>query len=242
VDRTPGLSAAANQVSLRTEVTINDDGVETGRTETNATGPAATALRENAVELAIEGPGEAATRILRTNGMPGQGAFSFPDPYLHAPSFRIAADFTSGQPQLSRTAAWLPIPAGLPRFTRHGGLFIGMRGGAPGPVCYAGHQTEDVRLTLPAWAHVTALPPAVRVTGGPLSYQSSYRLQGGVVVAHRELVMDVSRPLCTEAEYHALLPVLSAIRQDLDAGVMLAPERPRPVMPVAHGGSAGHTG
>jgi hypothetical protein len=244
VGRTPHLSGSATEVAIRTEVTIDENGAERGQTDTSATGPAATALKETAVDLSIEGPTEAASRMLRANGTPGNGATSYPDPYVHTPDFTVKATYSTGGPILSRAAIWLQIPIGLPQVSRYGALFVSLRGGTGGHVCYAGHQTEDLRLNLPPWARATAVPRDVEVSGGPLSYRATYRMQRGTILVHRELALDVDRPICSEAEYHALLPVLSAIKQDLESGVTLTPPLApaHRTLPIARGVAGGMNG
>jgi hypothetical protein len=92
--------------------------------------------------------------------------------------------------------------------------------------CPAVDAEVKTTFRLPAGKRIVALPRAVRLMDGGISFQAGYVRKvdaGGLaIVVTRRLSFRHGRPTCTPAEYRAMQPALERIRRDLLSRTLLA--------------------
>lgn len=227
--RVPPLPPGRATMELRTEARMDEQGAITGRTVTEARGPFTIGLRRTAAWAEATGIANAATAQLRALGTEGSGAFAFASPGKLAASYAMSGSFELDPlPDLLDGDSFMP-PVGLRVLTRPGDLLLGplsMPGLAntePTP-CFAGRQSEDISLELPAGRHLTRLPNDLSIDNELLAYRSRWRLAGQTLEVHRELVSHPSGPLCMGPERRVAAAALVAIRRDERRQVALADE------------------
>jgi hypothetical protein len=232
--RTPDLPPDLATTNVRTQATIDADGRISGETVTTASGPAAISLREIASSIESQGPASAAEDQLRRLGTPGEGGFSFQTPLELSRSYDLRGRFELDETLDDAEDGRLAVPAGMPVLVRSGGFLVSPSASENGDhLCYAGRQSEEIRLTLPPGAHIEQMPRNTRITGGFASYHASYRLVGRTLTVRRELAVTAPRPVCSEADYEAMHPVMMALHRDLRAEIGLMPKGSAPADSLA---------
>ncbi len=223
--RTPPLLPGTVATETRTEARIAADGSVIGGTVTTASGPAAVMLRQVAAGIEEDGGESTADDDLRRLGTPGRGDFTFAPPRDSegvASGYTLRAEFRLPSATADTGGGRFPVPAGLPVLVRGGAFLVSERPVRDGRhLCYAGREVEAIHLQLPPGAAVGDLPRDVRAAGGAAEYRADYSAAAGAITVRREFVLATLHPLCTDAEYDAIRPVLRAMRRDLDAQLSL---------------------
>ena len=219
---TPPVPQGLAVTTVSTDETIAKDGSVSGSTVTKAAGPSAIALREVAASIEERGPVDAAEDQLRRLGTPGQGGFSFATPLDLTSSYGLTGEFELEDKLADGPTPRFALPAGLTVLVRAGAFLVApTETDAGGHVCYAGRQVETIHLHLPPELHSTVLPPDVSVTAGYASYQARYAAAGDGIDVRRSFTLTAPHPLCSEAEYDAMRPVLEAAHRDEHAEIGL---------------------
>lgn len=217
-DLPPGLA----WTRVRTTLEAGADGALRGRTETEAGGPFAIALRGAAAAL---DEGEESEQLRRI-GTPGQGRYEYAPPLeVEAEAYRVAGTFRLDDTLSDAPDGRLVPPAGLTLLARPGSFLVAEGRDAAGHQCYAGRQEEEITLRLPAGLDA-ALPADVAVRAGHASYAAAWRREGGNVTVRRRFEVDAPHPLCSERDYQAMLPALRAARRELHAELALRDAAP----------------
>ncbi len=215
IARVPPLPPDLAFARTRTEVDLAADGTVTGDTVTRADGPSAITLREVASSIEDEGPGIAAENQLRRLGTPGEGDFSFATPLDPGESYGLRAHFTLDDKFDDADDDRFVLPGGLTVLSRGTAFLVADdpdEGG--GHLCYAGEQVETINLHLPKGIVITVLPRALDLSAGFARYRASYATKGDMLTVKRVFSVTTPHPLCTEAEFDAMRPVLVAARHD----------------------------
>lgn len=67
-------------------------------------------------------------------------------------------------------------------------------------LCMASDLTDNYEVRLPAGTSVIAMPNAVNVTDGPISYSATYRHSGDKIFITRHSRMMIEKGFCTPQE------------------------------------------
>lgn len=217
--RIPMLTPDAASVAVRTEAHIDLDGTIIGTTTTEATGPAAIALRLLARWVQTMGHEAAARRQLVSLGQTGTGKFEFRPPDLFDAGYSVSGRFSlDAQPEILDGDSFAP-PVGLQLLVRPGDYLLGplrrptLKETEPTP-CFPGRQSEDLSLELPQGRAPIRLPPDRHIDGAWFDYFSHWSMGGQTVQVHRELVSRIDHPICADAERRAAAAALRDIRRD----------------------------
>jgi transglutaminase-like putative cysteine protease len=221
--RVPPLAPDVAVIRATTDATIEPDGSVSGDTETTAQGPSAITLREVASSIEDQGTSSAAENQLRRLGTPGEGGFSFQTPLALTDTYGLQGHFELDDKLADAPETHFSLPGGLTVLSRDGAFLVGDEPvDGDGHLCFAGHQSETIHLSLPDGASVASLPPDVSITGGFASYVATYSTEDGMISVHRRFSVTSPRPLCSADEYEAMRPVLQAARRDMRAQVTVA--------------------
>ena len=227
--RVPDLPAGVASTDLRTTATMGADGAISGTTTTVARGPFAVDLRRTAVWAEASGIANAAASQLRALGTEGSGAFAFDRPGALAPSFEMGGSFRlDARTDIVEGDSFVP-PTGLRVLNRPGDQLLGPLGmrvladDEPTP-CFAGRQSEEISLTLPAGRHLARLPNGVEIDNALLAYRSRWSMQGDTLVVRRDLVSRPAATLCSGDVRKLAAQALAVIRRDERRQVALADE------------------
>ncbi|MCW3476802.1 DUF3857 domain-containing transglutaminase family protein [Limobrevibacterium gyesilva] len=227
VRRLPVLAPGAATISTRTEAHMQLDGAIMGTTVTEATGPAAIALRLTARWVQTAGHEPAARRQLVALGQQGTGVFVFPPPDSFGQSFFVTGQFKlDPQPEILDGDSFAP-PLGLQLLVRPGDYLLGPLNRPTLPEteatpCYSGRQSEDLSLEVPEGRVPQRLPKDRRIETPFFTYTARWTAEGQVVRVRRELVTTIDQPLCTGELRREAAAALADIRRDLRAKVVLA--------------------
>ncbi len=212
----------------RTEVALAEDGEVTGTTTTTAQGAFGVWLRNVARSIGPANPA-AAAGLLRENGTPGSGAFSFAAPMSGATDYTMRGTFhLQNQSALLNGGFFVPW-TGLRILPRPGDfltgpLAIGNEGRNVPTFCYPGMQSEEITLIVPASRQLGSLPPNLKIETAFLRYQSEWRLSGRKLIVSRMFQSLVKGPVCDGALRRDLLVEMAKIRVDLASPIGLRQE------------------
>lgn len=223
----PPLAPDQATVEVRTEAVMNDEGVMSGTTLTVAHGPFAIGLRRTSAWARAVGISGAASAQLRALGTDGSGSFALPPADDLAVSYATAGSFRlDAQPGIIEGDSFMP-PIGLRMLMRPGDLLLGparkLAYIEPTP-CFAGHQTEDISLQLPAGRHLTRMPKNLSFENDLLAYRSSWEMTGQVLAMHRDLVSHPAHSVCSGSERRLAAEALNTIHRDERRQIALADE------------------
>jgi hypothetical protein len=225
--RLPMLAAAVATVTTRTEAHIDRDGAIIGTTMTDATGPLAIALRQQARWVQTTETEAAARRLLLALGEPGSGTFEFDPPEVLEPQYRVVGHFRlDARPEILEGDSFAP-PLGLQLLVRPGDFLLEPLNRLSLPEseatpCFPGRQVEELSPDVPQGRKPERWPPDMRIETPHFAYTSHWSLDGQIVRVHREMVSRVDVPVCSGDLRHQTADALAAIRRDQRAKIILA--------------------
>jgi transglutaminase-like putative cysteine protease len=226
--RIPAVTAEAATTSLRTRATLGTDGVISGETVTEASGPFATDLRARGRTIMAQGAARAAAEQLRTLNATGTGTFVPPAADDLGPDHRIEGRFTlAARPELLEDDSFL-MPTGLRLLPRPGDVLVGRLADRDIPAttptpCHAGIQTEALSLALPPGFRPKRLPRPRTVDDDAFRFESRWSFEEGIVTVHRRFMSRVAAPLCEGVVRQRTAKLLDDVRRDLDTRITLEP-------------------
>ena len=230
-DRVAPVAASVAGQTLRTTATLDAEGVVTGASVTDGSGPYATALRSAARGIEAQGAEQAAARQLRALGEPGQGSITVPPNDEMGSDYRLQGQFTlESHPEWLDGAAF-QVPAGLRLLARTGDTLLGplemrnLPATEPSP-CHAGRSEEELSLSLPPGFRPARLPKGAAVEGSFFRYESRYFFADGTLTVRRSLMSSFDQAFCAGPQREEAARALIAIRRDRDARISL--ERAEP--------------
>jgi transglutaminase-like putative cysteine protease len=221
--RIPPLLASMNEATVVTSEELLPDGRIIGTTSMTASGPLGRSLRLAAASAEAAGPAMA-TRQLRSLNEPGTGEFSFAPPRRELmPSYTVESKFTLDA-ELSHLAGTAFAPRiGLTMLVRPGQFLLGPSEAdpiEPAP-CYAGHQSEEIRLTLPEGYEIDHLPRATRIEGTGFGYHEHWEQAERTVTVYREFTARFVTNLCSWPFRQTLAKSLSTIEDSYRNAIRL---------------------
>ena len=212
---------------LRTEAKLDEEGVVSGTSTTEATGPFAVALQFVGQAIQAQGPEQFAEAQLRRLNHPGKGSFSFPAAdATPAPVERITGEFTQeAQPGMLDGNTFAPT-TGLRLLLRTGEGPLGPVFDRNLPVsedtpCYAARQEEELSLALPDGYQPIRLPNDTAFDGSFYHYESRWSFTDGVVKVQRLLASTYDQPFCTGESRAEAARALAKIRIELSTQIGL---------------------
>lgn len=221
--RTPALSADDVKAELDVEATIGSDGLVSGTSVVRATGPQAVELRDGMRIIEQNGSAAVAKVILTKQRSAGTATFDGHSPFERSDSFEIKSRFDLTDKMFGEDIKPSVVPTG-PR--------ILMRPIAPSGVvqnenrqqdylCRPAAYSETIRLKLPDGKTIRKLPKGEAVTRPLGEYQSSYRMDGNVVVVSRKIIWRVPSSVCTPRVADDVSVVSRAIERDTASRLVL---------------------
>lgn len=219
VGRTPALLAEDNVSEVATVAAISADGRISGTTREHAKGAMATDLKGwMATGLTVD----RAAAQLRSQGMPGAGAWLSPKREDTAREVSLMAKFTLADPIDLAAGEALAPPGGLRFLPRPGGFLLGVQDTArrrPFP-CYAGRQAETIEVKVPPGLKPTRLPADRHWKTSLAEYTSSYVFSDGTLSVRREFTARPQGQVCAAEQSRELIGLMSNIRRDYRAVVV----------------------
>ena len=88
-------------------------------------------------------------------------------------------------------------------------------------VCQASDSEDDTGFAFAPGVRILALPKALSLQQGPLSYQADYRRQGNTVLVRRRLRFAPDAMVCKAADYRRLRPLLDQMLRDLKSQIVV---------------------
>jgi transglutaminase-like putative cysteine protease len=89
-------------------------------------------------------------------------------------------------------------------------------------VCPAIDHEDETGFRFPKGVRILALPKAVNLMDGGLSYRAAYARRGQQVVVKRRLTFRHGSATCTPADYRAMQPALERIQRDLRSQIVVS--------------------
>lgn len=222
VARTPAMQPGALTLATRTRVHIDEDGVVSGETATEAAGPQSIALRSMAAWFEGRGMSYSASSQLQQAGTPGVGRYRFEPPELVRDEYRVDGRFTLDEKLTDGGTAPFTIPSGLGVFGRPGRALLNTALTEDGlHICYPGREVEEIALELPQGAQLQAVPPDVDMVAGGARYTAQYRVADDVLEIRREFTVETPAETCGPADFAPMRTVLAAARRDQAARISL---------------------
>jgi transglutaminase-like putative cysteine protease len=186
--RTPVTPVGANRQTMKTDVTINEDGSIKGNVSVILGGSYAATARERFRSLPKEQKTRFVTNVLRSLGLNGSGSFEHDDPKPLLDTFSYRASFEAkGVVAFPGTGAFPIAPlfyseAPVLQYASQAFLQVEQTDVA----CSSGRSSEEYVFHLPKGMNVLALPPNVRIDNDFLSYRSDHVREGNVLRVQRE--------------------------------------------------------
>lgn len=193
--RTPAAQPGSNWQTMKTRLTINDDGSVTGDVEVALKGEYAATSRAGLRHISKEAAEDIVKNALQRGGYSGNGKFENDDPAPLLDTFKYKASLNfKNFTQLPGTGAFNIQP-----------MFF-----SPAPVAnYAGYALDDTETTneftcsngttkeeyviiLPKKMKVLAVPDNLSFKTANLSYKATYRRQGNQLLVTRQ-IDDITR-------------------------------------------------
>jgi tetratricopeptide (TPR) repeat protein len=223
----PLLAPGVAKITQKTVEQISGDGVLTGTTTTNATGPYAITLRS--IGLAIQTLGSAAAaKLLASLGYQGaDGSFTQDPPLALTPTHTITGTFKApGWSDPLNKGVDFFIPGGLRVSNLSGdgimGSFNPPSPPPPGPgLCFSAEAQEDISLTVPAGWNFKVVPKDVRVETPNLLFVAHWSLDKGTITVHRDFTSKIDQAFCSDAEKDRTDGALKQIRDSYNVTLSL---------------------
>ena len=222
--RTPALSANDLKAELVVEATIGRDGRVSGTNVVHASGPLAIELRNAMRQIEANGSAIIGKAVLAKQHWAGTATFDPHSPFERNEDYEIKSSFDL----TSRMFGDGVLPSAIPTGPRLPGRPTGPFADIVGEnrqqdyVCWPATYSETIRLKLPDGKTLTNLPKGQSVTSPLGEYQSSYRMEGNVLVALRTIIWRVPGTVCTRQMADEVAAVNRAIDRDMGSRLQFA--------------------
>jgi len=222
----PLLPSGLMNTFTKTAEAIDKDGVLTGTTTTETSGPTSVLLRFVGLGVQKLGPEDAAAHILTALGYKdATGRLDAPPPLQLAPSYTVTGTF--------RSTDWKEEAAGSRSFYLPGGMrLLGIPGdGLMGPLapgklkdtepvsCFSGHEAEDISLAPPPGMHFSETPKDVSIRTANIAFTTHWSLSGDTLAVKRDFLATIDQPFCSaeirKANADALKQISDSYNQTL---------------------------
>jgi Domain of Unknown Function with PDB structure (DUF3857)/Transglutaminase-like superfamily len=215
----PMPPSGSTWAELKTDATLDDDGTVSGTTTTTARGAFGIWLRTAALNFGENGQA-AATTLLRRNGTPGTGTFSFDPPTMSDDDYAVHGTFRLEKQSALLNGGFFALWTGLRILPRPGDvlggpMFLPDSFRTDPTFCYPGIESEQISLTLPPDRHLGALPPDTKIDSELVRFRSHWSLSGQRVSVSREFQSLLSGPVCEGRLRQEMADVLPKVRADL---------------------------
>jgi hypothetical protein len=214
--RTPAVTADDLRMELAVDAAIAADGQVTGSNVLRASGPLAIEAR-NVMRL-IEQRGSAAVgkEALTKLGWSGTASFDVHSPFERGDSYEIASHFNLTTKMFGDGIKPAAVPTGPRAVVRPVGSFstVVRENRQQDYFCLPLTYSETNRLKLPEGKKLATLPKGESVSHPLGEYQSTYRMDGEVLVVLRKIIWRVPGSVCTRKMADDLSAVWQAIERD----------------------------
>jgi transglutaminase-like putative cysteine protease len=233
--RTPALSANDVKAELEVEATIGRDGQVSGTNVARASGPLAIELRNAMRQIETNGSATVGKSVLAKQNWTGTATFDTHSPFERSEIYEIKSRFDLTSRMFGDGVLPSAIPTGPRLLGRPFGPFaeIVRENRQRDYVCWAGTYSETIRLKLPEGKTLTNLPKGESVTRPLGEYQSSYRMDGNVLVVSRTIIWRVPSSVCTRQMADEVAAVYRAIDRDMGSRLQFADAKEIVVAPAA---------
>ena len=199
--KTPVTQPGTNGQTMKTRMTIKEDGSVSGTVEVAQKGAYAVGTRAGMRGMTRENEEDLVKNVLQRGGYEGKGLFQKDDPAALIDTFKYKASFDfQSFTQLPGAGAFSIFPvffsdAPVARFAA----------GAPDADmvdefnCSNGESLEEYVFILPKKMKVLAIPDNMTLKTANLTYKASYRLKGNELSVTRQIVDRTHGNVCSPA-------------------------------------------
>ncbi|SDX14854.1 DUF3857 domain-containing transglutaminase family protein [Lysobacter enzymogenes] len=201
--RTPAPARLANRQSMKTQLTVSEDGSIKGSMTVELAGQPAMEFRAGLRDLSDKDAGELVKKVYENGGIQAIGSFrqDDPKPLRSRHNFQVDIEAKQAVPMPGAFALGAFFTTPLPVAALVGsGAASQIKDEGEG-LCIGGRSEETYRIEFPKTVKVLAKPQDLKLESNGSRYEASYRLEGNVLHAHR-VIEDVSvGPVCS-GEYN----------------------------------------
>lgn len=200
--RTPAAQPGSNTQTMKTRITINDDGSVSGNVEVSQKGVYAADNRASLRGLTKEAEEDLVKNVLKGAGWAGTGKFGKDDPTALLDTFNYKASFDFKDfIQYPGAGAFSIFPffysnAPVARFASAGLMDLE---GLSEFVCSNGVSLEEYIFTFPKKMKILAVPDNLSHKTANLNYQATYRLKGNQLTVTRKVDDTTRGNVCAPA-------------------------------------------
>lgn len=227
----PLLPPGLTNTFTKTVEAMDKDGILTGTTTTETSGPASIMLRYVGLGAQTLGPENAASRLLTSLGYKdATGRLDAPPPLQSGPNYSVSGTF--------RATGWKEEAAGSASFYLPGGMrLMGLSGdGLMGPFrpgklkdsepvpCFNGREAEEISLAVPQGMHFAETPKDLSIKTANISFTARWTVSGDTIAVRREFIGTIDKPFCTADIRKANLDALKQIGDSYDTTLYLTSE------------------
>lgn len=235
---TPRMMAEKAVLSVKTNISANEDGSASGQTDVRGKSEIAAEMRLAMSKIGSAGERRNAfvTNSLNLVHQTGDGKLNFDEPRGHAPEYGYRVDFKlknylgatekgGNVPVVSRLFSILPIRQTLSPLNA--------------PEEKVNHLSmnltivEEITIQFPASIKISRLPKGVEFSNSVGSYKSTYRKRDQTVHVVRRLVQQYPHAWRTPEEGAALREISDVARRDLSAAVQFQKGSQNPSGPAS---------
>lgn len=228
IDITPDMRAEDNKRTTTTKLSLQLNGAFSGSVDEQSSGAIGLYVRSIMASVSPLKQHDFVSQVLSAQGLKGSGTLTF-DPPVSAPSdYHTLVDFNVSEsgldfshPEATVLAAPIAIGDQIATLTS----FAYAKADPQFPtLCMASDLTDNYEVSLPKGTSVIAMPHAVDVTDGPISYSATYRHSGDKIFVSRHYRMMIEKGFCTPQEIAQMTSVAKVAQKDLASKLMLAPQ------------------
>ena len=217
--RTPGMTAAGNQIESMGDFTLDTEGTLRGVIRITAKGREAMLLQDRLARIPpAAGGGEAMRRMLEQARLTGSGSFSFAplnrDRAEQTMEMRVEISNYLASPEAGSVAVNLALPNLPINVSSNLGNYSAEQRRFAVP-CVPVTVREDFKLSFAPKFAVQRIPKAIVVEENGIRFNAKYSFDNQVLQGSREYVDTNTAMLCDVALYAKRKPVMRAITQHL---------------------------
>jgi Transglutaminase-like superfamily len=216
--RTPPMSAEANLLSVKADVTVRADGTATGSATTIASGESAFYLRWAMAQAALKGGATYVKEQLGRQNWRGTGDIEVREATDHTEPYVAKATFDLTNKFFGEGSSVNAIPVGPDLvFPVYSHLLSFIRENRTQDFqCIAGTYEQSIDLHLPEGRALAKSPSNVSATAPLASYSSTYVLDGQRLHVERQFVSKVPGQVCTAQMAKEMASVVEAAGRDFE--------------------------